>query len=79
MERPLPLDDPEHAVDQLLPLEVADFAQGQFTTEVIVAVGVAAGAAQRALAGDLDGKGWCVSAEDATPSRDNAFHLFTIA
>ena len=45
---------------------------------MIVAVGVAAGAAQRTLAGDLDRQRWCVSGQDPSPRAQDPIHLFTI-
>ena len=78
VERPLPVDDPEHAVDQLLPLEVADLAQRDVAAEVVVAVGVASGALQRALAGDFERQRRCVSGQDPSPRAQDPIHLFTI-
>ena len=46
----------QHAVDERLALEVAELAQRSVAVQVIVAVRIAAGALQRALARDLDRK-----------------------
>jgi hypothetical protein len=48
------IDERHDAVDEFLALEVADLSQGKIAAEMIVAVGVAAGTAQRTLAGDFD-------------------------
>ena len=67
VQRPMFVDERHHAVDQLLAFEVADLAQREVAAEMIVAVGVAAGTAQRTLARDFDRKGGRVAREDATP------------
>ncbi len=67
VQRPMFVDEREHAVDQLLAFEVANFAKGEVAAEMIVAVGVATGTAQRTLAGDLDGKRGRIAREDPTP------------
>ena len=78
MERPLPVDDPEHAVDQLLALEVADLAQRDVAAEVVVVVGVASRALQRALTGDFQRQRRCISRQDPSPRAQDPIHLFTI-
>ena len=60
-----------HAVDELLALEVAHLAQRHLAAEVIVAVRIAAGAAQRALPGDLDRQRGRVPGQDAAPGGDD--------
>ena len=45
VKRPVLIDQLEHAVDELLALEVAHLAQRQIAAEMVVAVGVAARAA----------------------------------
>ena len=77
VQRLVPIDQRDDAVDELLALEVADLPQRDLAAEVIVAVGVAAGASQRAFARDLDGKGRGISAEDAAPCSEDAFHIGT--
>ena len=57
---------------ELLALEVADLAQRDVAAEMIVAVGVAAGTAQRTLAGDFDRERRSVAGEDATPRRNRS-------
>src|SRR3954447_5488153 len=74
MERTMFVDERQELVDQLLSLEVAYFAQRDTTAEVLVAVRVAAGAAKRTLARDLDGKSRCVPVEDPSPRGKDAFH-----
>src|SRR5947209_13492089 len=54
VQRPLSIDQGEHAVNQLLSLEVADFAERDFAAEMFVAVRVAARTPQRAFTGDFD-------------------------
>ena len=56
-----------HAVDEFLALEIADLAQRELAAEMIVAVRVAAGTAQRTLARDFDGQRRRVAREDPTP------------
>ena len=58
---------------------VADLAERDIAAQMFVAVGVAAGAAERALARDLDRQRGTVSAEDPPPRRDNSFHPSTIS
>src|SRR5262249_12162613 len=78
MERPLPVDDLQHAVDQLLSLQVLDFSQLDVAAQVVVAVGVAPGAVQRTLASDFQRQRWCVSGQDPSPGAEDPIHLFTI-
>ena len=52
----MPVDERHDAVDEFLAFEIADFAKREIAAEMIVAVGVATGTTQRALAGDFDGK-----------------------
>ena len=66
----------EHAVNQLLTLEVAHLTQRDLAAEMIVAVGIAAWAMQRALTRDLDGKSRRVTCQDSAPRREHAFHDF---
>ena len=48
------VDDGHEPVDQLLAFVVGDLSQRDVAAEVLIAVCVAAGAAQRTLAGDFD-------------------------
>ena len=73
VQRTMAIDEREDAVNQLLTLEVADLAQRDLAAEMIVAVGVAAGAVQRALARDLDGERGRVASEDPAPRGEDAF------
>ena len=79
VQRAMAIDERHDAVDELLALEVADLAQREVAAEMIVAVGVAAGTAERAFAGDLDGERRRVAGEDSTPGWENTFHRATIA
>src|SRR5262249_54953940 len=54
VNRILFVDDREHTIDQLLPLEVSDLTERDVAAEMTVAVRIAARAPQRALARDLD-------------------------
>ena len=72
VERFVVIDQRHEARDELVALVVADAAQGDLTTEVFVAVCVAARAPERALLGDLDGDVRPVSGQDAAP-RSNDF------
>ena len=78
MQGAMRVDQAEDAVDELLALEVADFTQCELAAEMIVAVGVTPGAAQRALAGDLDLHGGRVAGKDAAPRAEDPFHPSTI-
>jgi hypothetical protein len=49
------VDQRKEAIDELLSLEVADLPQRDLAAEMFVALGVTSRAAERALAGDLDG------------------------
>ena len=67
MQRAMTVDQAENAVDELLPLVVADLAEGDLTAQVIVAVGVAPRAMQRTLARDFDGERRTVATENPAP------------
>ena len=69
VKRPVPIDQVDHAVDQLLTLEVAHLAQREVAAEMIVAIGVAAGAVQRAFARDFDRQRRRVPASGSDPRR----------
>lgn len=73
------IDELDDAVDQLLALEVAHLAQGELAPQVIVAVGVASGAAQWTFAGDLQRQGRRIAAQNSTPRGKNPFHRATIS
>ena len=78
VQRAVAIDERDDAVDQFLSFEIADLAQREIAAEMIVAVGVAAGAAQRALAGDFDGEGGRVAREDPTPRRKISIPSLTL-
>src|SRR5262249_23940106 len=79
MKRTVPIDEGYDAVDERLPPEVPNLAERHLAAQVVVALRVAPGAAQRALASDLNGACRGVTREDPSPRSKNAFHLFTIA
>mgnify|MGYP003694771159 CR=1 FL=1 len=67
VQRAMAIHEPEHAVDEGLALEVAQLAQAEVAAQVIVAVRIAAGAMQRALARDLDRERGRVASEYPSP------------
>ena len=69
VDRLLLVDDREDAVDQFLAFVVGDLAKRDVAAEVLVTVGVAARAAQRAFARDLDRQGGIVAARGFFPTR----------
>ena len=73
VQRAMAIHEREHAVDERLALEVAQLAQPEVAAQVIVAVRVAAGAVQRALARDLDRERGRVAAEYPSPGRQDPF------
>ena len=75
VERPMTIDERHDAVDERLPFEIADFPEREIAAEVIVAVGIATGAAQRALTGDFDRQKRAVPREDAAPCGENTLHV----
>ena len=77
MQRPMASDDVEDAVDQFLSLEVRELTQDDVAAEVLIAVGVAARAPQRALARDLDRQVGPIAREDPAPGLDDCacFHV----
>ena len=68
MQRLEAIDDFENSINQDLALAIVEVAQGFAAAEVSVVESVAAGAAQRALAGDFDGEGGWLAFEDFAPS-----------
>src|SRR5215210_4139381 len=79
VQRPMTIDQIDDAVDQRLALEVADFAERQVAAQVIVAIGVAARAVQRAFTRDLDRQRRLIPGEDSTPRGQDPVHPPTIA
>ena len=63
----MPIDEPHHAVDERLSLQIPDIPQGHAAPEMVVAVGVAAGAAERTFPSDFDRERRTISAKDAAP------------
>jgi hypothetical protein len=57
----------QHPVDERLPLEVGKLAKNDAASEVGVAIRIAAGATERALARDLDREIRPIAAENAFP------------
>ena len=74
VQRPIPVEQREHAVDELLALEILQLAQLDVAAEVIVAVRVAARTRERALASNFDRQIWLITAKDPSPRPDNTFH-----
>jgi hypothetical protein len=75
MDRAMAIDEREHAIHELAALEIADFTQGDSAPQMIVAVGVAPGTVQRALARDFDRQGGCVTSENIAPRHDHRLHV----
>ena len=67
------IDQLDDAVDERLTLEVPYLPQRDVAAEMVVAVSVAAWAAQRALARNLDGKRRSVPGENPSPGRNDPF------
>ena len=65
-------DEIEDAVDEGVAAKVAEFAEGDAAAEVPVTVSVAAGTAERALAGDFDAEQWYFSGQYAGPRGEQA-------
>jgi hypothetical protein len=61
------LDYFEDAVDQGLAFAISEGAEVDAATEMSIVVGVASGAAERALTGDFDRQRWAVADEDFAP------------
>lgn len=49
-------DEIDDAVNERVAMEIAELAEGNTAAEVRISVGVAAGATERAFAGDFDGE-----------------------
>src|SRR4051794_37676839 len=77
MERLVTIDQRQQAIDELLAFEIADFAELEIAAQMIVAVGVTAGAMQRALARDFNRHRRRVAGENPSPCRKNRFHRTT--
>src|SRR6185295_7668997 len=60
-----------------LSFEVAQFPQGDTAAEMVVAVRITTGAAERALARDFDGHGRGISRQDPSPGSKKCFHKLT--
>jgi hypothetical protein len=69
----------EETADQFRSLEIADLTERDGATEMIVAVGVAAGTSERAFAGDFDRKRRTIAAKDSPPRGDDTFHTSNIS
>src|SRR5262249_42523055 len=74
VQRAMAIDEGENAVDELLPLVVAHFAQRELAAEMRVAVRIAAGTLQRTLARDLDRERRPVAGEDPAPRGEQTPH-----
>ncbi len=63
-----PFDHLEYTADEVVSLKVRELAEiGAAGAKVLRLIGVTAGAAERALAGDLDRKAWLTAGENASP------------
>ena len=81
VQRLLPPNDVEHAVDEFLSLVVGQFAKHDVTAQMRVAVRVAPGASQRALARDLDREVGTIPRKNQAPGFDDrcALHGYGIS
>ena len=70
VQRLLFVEQGQDAVDQLLSAKVGEFGQQSVVAEVSWVEGVAAGATQRALFGDLDGERWGATGQDPCPGME---------
>jgi hypothetical protein len=63
-----PFDHLEYTADEVVSLKVRQLAEiGAAGAKVLRLIGVTAGAAERALTGDLDRKAWLTAGENASP------------
>jgi hypothetical protein len=67
MHGPVPAHEIEHAVDQLLALEIRQLPQDDVPAEVGVAIGVASRTPQRAFPRDLDREVGLIALENQAP------------
>jgi hypothetical protein len=70
----MPIDQRQHAVDERLPLEVADLTKRDAAAEMRVVIGVAPRTAQWTFACDLDRKVRPVSGKNLSPGADYPVH-----
>jgi hypothetical protein len=77
VQRPVLVDEREDAVDQRLAFQVADIAERDRSTEVIVAVGITARAAERTLAGDFNREVRSIAKQNLAPSANHALHEYS--
>ena len=77
MERLMPIDERDHAVDECLALQIANIAQRDAAAEMLIAIGVTTGAAKRALTRDFDREVRSVPCEDPSPGAYYTVHIFS--
>jgi hypothetical protein len=70
------IDQLQETVDEFVAFVVADLPERDFAAEVLIAVRVTAGAAQRALSRDLNRQCRPIAAQNPSPSCDNPVHAF---
>ena len=73
------VDEREHAVDERLTFQIPDIAERDGAAEVIVAVGVAARATERAFARDFNREVGSIAEENLAPSANNTVHEYSFA
>ena len=67
MQRLKPVDKAEHTANQIVAPLIRKLAERHRAAQVFRSIGIAAGAAQRTLAGDFNGKQWSMAEENLTP------------
>src|SRR5262249_389190 len=67
MQRAISVQEMKYGVDQGFPFVVLELPQAQARSHMTFFIGVAAGAAERTLLGDLNRKGWPVSGQGLAP------------
>src|SRR5258708_39783574 len=73
MDRPMAARERQDALDQLVALVIAQFAQRPELMEVFGLVGITTGTAKRALPRDLDGQHWVRAGKNPSPSAEHVF------
>ncbi len=73
------VDQLEEPPNQFVSLEIADLSQSEAAAEVLIPVGITAGAPQRALASDFNRERGSIAAQNSSPRRDDPFHGGTIS
>src|SRR5688500_6910122 len=78
MQRAQPIDELEDAVDERRALAIAEGAQRVAAAQMLVAIGVAARAAERTFARDFNREIRAPASEDLAPGANDAVHLSTL-